>query len=361
MRYRILSLIDSLSVGGAERMAVNISNLLAENGIDSFMCATREEGGLKGLVDPSVGYFFLNKKSNVDIGAFIRLVVFCRKKKINLIHAHSTSVFWAVMISLILDSKVIWHDHFGNSEFLENRSCRLLKIISPFIAYVISVNMELATWANKILKITDNKVMFIPNFAELKDSELEEQLPAKKGRRIVCLANLRPQKDHSTLLKAFAKINQINLDWELLLVGRDFEDEYSQKVKFEAKNLGVDGSVHFLGARNDIGAILNQCDIAVLSSKSEGLPVALLEYGLAGLPVVATAVGEVSLVLDGGKCGMLVQDSDVDGLANSLLKFINNIAFRLEYGDKINQHIIENYSKEMVFEQVRSVYQKALK
>jgi hypothetical protein len=113
-KMRILQLIDTLSAGGAERMAVNISNVLADNGYEVWLCASRTGGALEYFVDEKVNYLQLAKKHGLDIAAFFRLVKLIRKNKITLIHAHSSSVFWAVAAKVFCPGlKVIWHDHLG--------------------------------------------------------------------------------------------------------------------------------------------------------------------------------------------------------------------------------------------------------
>ena len=88
---RVLQLIDSLEVGGAERVAVNIANALSTQIDQSFLCATRKEGLLKEKALPSVNYLFLNKKRTLDYKATTTLLKYIKTNSINLIHAHTSS------------------------------------------------------------------------------------------------------------------------------------------------------------------------------------------------------------------------------------------------------------------------------
>ena len=100
-------------------MAVNYANGLSNKIGFSGLIATRKEGVLKEQLEKDVHYSFLNKKNNSDVRAFFKLREFCVKNKVQYIHAHSSSFFWAVLVKLTLPKlKVIWHDHYGNSEFL---------------------------------------------------------------------------------------------------------------------------------------------------------------------------------------------------------------------------------------------------
>ena len=78
---RIIQIIDSLDIGGAEKMAVNYANSLAQKTEFSGLVATRKEGSLKAQIAPDVNYFFLNRKSKIDFGATMRLKKFCKSNK----------------------------------------------------------------------------------------------------------------------------------------------------------------------------------------------------------------------------------------------------------------------------------------
>ena len=119
---RILQIIDSLEAGGAERMAVNYANALAEKIDFSGLVSTRKEGALLDQINSNVSYMCLNKKGTFDLKALFVLRKFVVENKIEIIHAHSTSFFIAFLLKLLYPSlKLIWHDHYGDSEFLIKR------------------------------------------------------------------------------------------------------------------------------------------------------------------------------------------------------------------------------------------------
>lgn len=357
---KVLQLIDSLEAGGAERVAVNIANALS-NKIDStFLCATRKEGLLKESLSNTVGYLFLNKQKTIDLKAIKSLNIFVKSNNINIIHAHSSSFFLATIIK-VLNKKVsvIWHDHYGNSEFLESRKFRVLKLCSASFSHVFSVNKALETWTKQYLKF--NKVTYLPNFASVNKNLALTKLKGADEKRIVCLANLRPQKDHITLIHAFKNVVELYPDWTLHCVGKDFNDDYSKYVKSSIEALGLHRSIFLHGSKLDVFNILSQCEIGVLSSKSEGLPIALLEYGLADLAVIATNVGECDTVVRDKQNGLLINSLSIEELTKSLILYLKDEALRKAYSIKFNVHVKKEFSEESQLKTILKIYKSNIK
>ncbi len=336
-------------------MSVNIANALSNVDVESHLCVTRFEGRLKSKINKKVNYLFLNKKTTLDLAAILRLKKYIKKNKIEIIHAHSSSYFIAYLMKMRFPNLIlIWHDHYGNSEHLSKRAIQPLKFISNKIYAVISVNKHLKHWSKDNLKV--NNVYYLPNFAKLKDDFNKTRLNGEKGKRIVCVAGLRPQKDHLNLLKAFKIIQTKNQDWTLHLIGNHYDDIYYQKIKTFLIEEDLLKSVFLYHNSTDIKNILSQSTIGVLSSISEGLPVSLLEYGLAELPVVVTNVGECGNVLENGKYGLLVQPSNSIELADNIIQLIDDVDLRTQFSDLFYKHVFENYSEEKFIDKLLKIY-----
>ena len=225
----VIQIIDSLDAGGAEVLAVNIANALSDKGINSHLCSTRKEGVLKNNVNKKTGYLFLNRKKSFDISAIIRFNKYLKKNNIGLIHAHSTSSFFAFCIKLIFPKvKIIWHDHYGKSQELKNRKTTLLKLITFFFYGIISVNGDLKKWAEGSLLC--NKVYFLNNFPVFNTQEKITVLKGTKGKRILHLAGFREQKNHENLIMAFELLLKKNPNWSLHLIGKQYSGSYTQKI-----------------------------------------------------------------------------------------------------------------------------------
>jgi glycosyltransferase involved in cell wall biosynthesis len=301
----VLQLIDTLHAGGAERMAVNLANKGTPETYRAFLCATREGGILEGAVQCEIPLLIAKKRSISDTKALFRILRFVKEHEIDIIHAHSTSIYTAFLIKVLRPkTKLVWHDHYGLSEFLDKRPSSNLRIIAKFMSGVIACNRQLRDWSQSRLGIRNS--LFLPNFSVPDETALQTEIKGISGKRIVCLANVRPQKNHLEVLTVFKEFVGQYPGYSLHLVGKDFKDSYSQKVKDSIQNHGLGEQVFLYDSRPDVFAILKEMDIAVLLSTSEGLPLALLEYGLAGLPTIVSDVGMCKEVV--GDTAFVVDD-----------------------------------------------------
>ncbi len=354
---KVLQLIDSLNPGGAEMMAVNIANGLEEIGVESHVCATRMEGLLKEKLNKNSGYLFLNRKKRFDISGIKKLYSYVKLHQIQIIHAHSSSFFIATLLKLVLPKvQLIWHDHYGKSDGLDARKSIVLKGCSLLFSSAIAVKKDLLQWGQQHLWV--KQYVLFSNFADLSASK--DKITFLKGdenKRIVCLANFRPQKDHLNLLEAFKRIYENHNDWTLHLVGLDLLDAYSDKIKEYIVSNSLQNRVFLYSGSTDTDWILKQSTIGVLSSHSEGLPLALLEYGLAKLPVVVTNVGDCNIVVEHEQNGLLVARKNSTALANGILFLMNNESKRVEYATELHQTIQSRFSKKAYMNQLLSIYQ----
>ena len=335
---RILQLIDTLNPGGAERMAVNYANSLTDFGHESFLVTTREEGSFKKLLSSKVNYEYIRKEKSLDLKALKKLNKYVRINNIDIIHAHGTSWFFAVLGRLSgSKTKIIWHNHYGDSENTPFYNLGLMKLFSSYFDGIISVNQRLKEWADHNLKCRSS--ISLLNFVVF--PEVEEPIN-KDCNSVVCLANLKPVKNHQILLKACDNLME-EFNIRLHLIGNDLNDDYSSKLKAEFQKRPY---VKFYDHVDDPAPILNKMNVGVLSSDSEGLPLALLEYGVAGLSIVCTDVGACRDIINGH--GELVLPGDHKGLAKSIKEYLMNK--EKSEADSLNfkKRVAEEYSAKKV-------------
>jgi glycosyltransferase involved in cell wall biosynthesis len=356
-KIRVLQLLDSLHAGGAEVLAVNIANALSNEGVESHLCVTRNEGPLKEYIEPAVQYLFLKRKRIVDVKAIKKLKIYIIYNNITVIHAHSTSYFLAICVKLMHRKlKVIWHNHTGSYVYLRGLKLFFLKACATYMNYIISVNEDLDFWSKTVLKNTKGSA--VKNFPVFTNHLKNTKLFGEKGNKILCLAGYREEKDHINLLKAFLVVLKKNAKCTLHLIGKNYHDVYGESIHNFIINEKLEDRVFQYDLCCDIKNILNQADIGVLSSESEGLPISLLEYGLAKLPVVVTNVGDCAAVVINKQ--VVVPPKRSDKLADAILSLINDTVLREKVASELHAEVLKNYSIERSVKKIMNIYKELL-
>jgi glycosyltransferase involved in cell wall biosynthesis len=359
-KIKIIHIIDALYIGGSERVVINIINTLPSDKFEKFFCTTRNGGPLLNELDNEIFYLGLSRKSTFDIMPLITLHRFIKEHDIQIIHAHSSSLFISLLMKLLSPSlKVIWHNHNGSIK----KSIRLLFFYTIFLKktdFVISVNQELEEWSKQTLRVTSKKSKFIPNFIIKSPEIIIDNIPGSENSRIVCVANLRPVKDHISLITAMRIICNKFPEAHLILIGNNMDQVYTSCILSEITKLNLQSNVSWLGSVNNVQSYLKKCNIGVLSSKSEGLPLSLLEYGLMGLPVVATNVGQCAEVLDYGESGILVEPQQPESLAQAIIHLLENESIRKDFASKFHEKVMNQYSAQTIIPEIIKIYENVL-
>lgn len=351
---RVLQLIDSLDPGGAERCAVSLANGLVQEIERSFIAVTRKEGILKKQLNEEVSYSFLRKKNAFDLGALKRLKTLVKEQKINIIHAHGTSFFFATLLKARYSKvEIIWHNHSGASPRWTGFRLKSIQWASCYFKAIVNVNQEQLIWTKKVLKT--KRSVYVANFVGAdKNINQTMKLSGDPDHRLIVLANLRAPKGHHFLLETFNEIHKKCPKATLHLVGKDYEDDYSASLKSYIKTQGLENCVLIHGLQEDPKAFLNACKIGVLSSSSEGLPMALLEYGIAKLAVVTTAVGHCPEVV--GSYGKVVPYGKTEAFAMAMVNYLEDGSQREKDALQYAKHIKKTYSLGAVLHKIIDLY-----
>lgn len=172
-----------------------------------------------------------------------------------------------------------------------------------------------------------DRVTEIPNGWE--GEPLDQDGPSDVACTFICVANLRPEKDHLTLLEAFDHVRRQHPSVRLMLVG---EGQMRREIENRVGSLRLGKNVVLCGALNDVWPSLSRADVFVLPSRNETLGMAVLEAMVAALPVVATEVGGVPELIEHGENGLLVSPRDPVSLADAMLSLARSPETRTRMG-----------------------------
>lgn len=296
----ILHVIDSLQAGGAERELVELVNGLHARGVSVGVCITRHDRELARDLSDGVKLLVLERSRRWEAGALLRMAAECRRHGVRVLHAHSrSSVQLCGVVKVLLGGRVriVFHDHYGGIHF-DRSASRGLRIVARHVTdHYLAVSPALRDWARDVLGLPANRCDMLPNAIDAR--RFQSAVPVERASLGaieqpvlgVLVANFRPQKDHELLLRTLASSDALRRSLHVLMLGGGLDTAYGRACRGRCTALRIERNVTFLGSRSDIPEILRTVDLGLLPSRSEGGPIAILEYMAAGLPFVATRTG----------------------------------------------------------------------
>ncbi len=196
-----------------------------------------------------------------------------------------------------------------------------------------------------------NSVISIPNGVP----DLgEPQATTAKTMTVGSIGRLDAMKAHEILLKAIAKVENVNA----VILGEGAERSNLEQL---AIDLGIQDRVQLLGWVEDPRSYLSQFDVVAMPSRSEGFPLAMVEAMLAARPVIATRVGSMPEAVIDSVTGWLIEKNDVDGLAKALERSRENINLRLQMGQQARQMALTNFTVKAMTKQYEQLWQELRK
>lgn len=291
----VLHVIDSLGLGGAERMLVDIANATAADGQRVSVCVTRSESPLAKQLRPGIEVLVLGRRRRLSMRPAARLARWIRRNDVDVLHVHMRSSL-AFMIALkslfMLRTPIVFHDHYGSIE-LDTSVPRWFAVGHRLVAKYVGVSPALAQWARSAGMPAD-KVSMIPNALDL-DRLTRAQpvgVPRTDAAIGILVASFKREKGIDVFIEALAQSKHRNRA-RVLVAGGGVDSEFGRECRARVEAYALGGAITFLGARDDVAGLLKSVDFALLTSHSESGPLVLVEYIANGLPIVSTRVGDI--------------------------------------------------------------------
>ena len=184
-----------------------------------------------------------------------------------------------------------------------------------------------------------------------------EPPPLPGGPRLAIVGRLIPIKGHDVLLGALAVARAHVPGLALEIAG---EGQLEPELRATVARLGLDDAVTFLGRVAPVAPVLERAEIVVVPSFGEGFGLVALEAMERGRPVIASAVGGLSEIVDDGRTGILVPSGDVDALAEAIVELARDPARAAAMGAAGRARALDEFSQERCTERIEALYGAAL-
>jgi glycosyltransferase involved in cell wall biosynthesis len=367
---RILFLSTSMGLGGADQQLLSAAQVLRDRGHEIRIVSLTPLGPM-GLQARGLGLTTdsLEMRRGVpDPRGLARLVRIVRAWKPDVVHSHMVHAnLMGRVLRLLVPVPVLVstiHNVYEGGPLLmagyrlSNGLVDHMTIISQaaadrFIGERIVPGRLLTVIANGV---DTDRMRNVP--PEARDA-LRRAIGVSDAEFIwLAVGRFEVAKDYPNLLRGFKEVRSREPRAVLVIVG---QGSLQGEAEALADELGLRDAVRFLGARDDVPAVMSAGDGYVMSSAWEGMPMVLLEAAAAGLPIVATAVGGNGEVVRDGESGFLVPARDPGALGQAMLRLMGlPVEQRRGMGERGREHVGANYGLHRVAERWERVYWDAL-
>jgi len=334
---RILHLLSSVGLFGAERVAVELSKSLKKTyhcepilGIIKNVYNPHEEIS-EEAVRNGIPYTVFACRSQLDLQLVFSVRKFIKTNRVDIIHCHGyKSNFYGLLASKGQVPSVTTNHNWLTAHWKLKTYCLLDSLWIRFFDRIVAVSNEVKKDMVKY-KIPEEKIQVIDNGISLERFErpvetrkIKNQLGFEEKTRVIgTVGSLVIEKGHIYLLEAARQILDVVKDLKFLIIG---DGPLRKTLEEKSEKLGIENQVIFMGQRKDIPELLMAMDIFILPSVKEGLPMALLEAMAARRPVIATRVGAIPKVIENRDIGVLVEPKDTMGLRDAIMNLLKDPA-----------------------------------
>ncbi|MGK3968363.1 glycosyltransferase family 4 protein [Sorangium sp. So ce118] len=372
---KVAHVVLSLNVGGLERVVLRLLERTSRERFAPVVCALQEPGALaEELARLGVPLVVLSRKPGLDPGLPVRLAAWLRREGIRLVHTHNPGphLYGALAAGLARAASFagggggprVIHTKHGRNYPKQKRKVLVNRLAAALTDRVVAVSDDARAVALEVERVDPARVVTILNGVDpevfrpgdARAARARLGLPAS-GYHVGCVARLSPEKDHATLLAAFARLREVRPDAHLTIVG---DGPVRPALEQQAARLGLGGAVLFTGTRGDVAELLPAFDVFALASLTEGISLTLIEAASAGLPIVATRVGGNPEIVQEGETGLLVSPGSPEPLA-AALEAIAVRDDRAEVGMRGRARVIERFGIDQMIRAYEDLYDEVLR
>jgi len=351
---RVLFMITSMQVGGAETLLVNLVRRLDRRRFEPEICCLKEPGPLGEMLSREMPVHSRLLAGKYDVRVLGRLTRLMRQRRVDAVVTVGAGdkMFWGRLAAWRVGVPVVlsalhstgWPDGIG----------RLNRMLTPLTDGFIAVAEPHGRYLVEGERFPAAKVTVIPNGVDTQRFCPNPTARAAVRRDLLwhddtpvfgTVAALRPEKNHLLFLRVAAQVRQAIPDARFLIVG---DGPQRGQLEAAAAAAGLNDSLRMLGSRSDVPDLLAAMDTFVLTSLNEANPVSILEAMSVGLPVVSTRVGSIAETVLDGVTGYLAEVEDAPRIARCCVELAADPRKTRQLGARGRQLVVARWSLEQM-------------
>jgi L-malate glycosyltransferase len=352
---RIAHVVDSMEMGGAEMLVSQMCGLQREQGHDPSVYAVANLGTLgeklrsegftvhanvgRGLTEATQNFFHHFKQTQPDV-----------------VHVHNpTPTIYAAVAARTAGVRSVISTRHSLVAPPHNLVAELkYAIAARFCDWVAGICEATVENVKRLHTVPARKIVCVYNGASPLRPVPRQDWPAKAGFTLLFVGRLEPVKNHPLLLQAFQSALKSMPNLRLWIVGDGSQRKTIEKV---ATDLDVAAAVTFFGQQLDVTPFFSAADTFIMSSRSEGLPISLLQAFSIGLPAIVTDVGGMAEVVKLAKAGITVSSTDPAEMTQAILRMASNQADRVRYASNAEAAFHSRFSLQSMLNSYMDLYQ----
>ncbi len=373
-RIKILYVIGQLGRGGAERQTAELVRRLPRDLFEPVVCCLHGPDVLGDEIeDAGVRVIYMEKRKGMFSGTTFRLADLIRRERPAVLHSYLFSANWRSLLAgrlmrvpLIVSSvrNVDIHARFARVAMEWALAGLTDRVIANAGAVKDHVSRRHLIPVEKIHVVYNGVSLARAN--RQRDGQAapgDERTSAcaeasGRGGCVAMIASLTPKKDHGTFLEAVKLVTKDAPEARFRIVGGGpLREELARRVT----SMGLSDVVQLAGSRDDIGALMSEVDVSVLTSLKEGCSNVVLESMAAGCPLVVTDVGGNRELIESGVTGYLVPPRDAEGIARHVLELLRDPDLRRRMGEAGRARVRSRFTAERMVDDTVTFYLSVLK
>lgn len=368
MSLHIVQIIDNLIIGGAQKLLVTLSGQAQVHGLELTIVSLSSNNDrviLDELAGLGTTVIIFPAKHLLDLRRIFRLIRFLSGGNFDLVQCHLTyaNIIGALcgrlaglpVVTTLHSIKDVLQEFHPFMGALETWAIRHLAKRVVAVGYTIADSFQ---WSlrGRSIDVIPNAVPIPARITENEQLELRKELAGDPRKKIVVtVGRIAPPKGYEDLVTAFSFLVPSHPNLVLLLIG---DGPLFEEIRNLISKLSLEKNVLLLGAR-DVPRLLAASDLYVSSSHWEGLPLAILEAMMTGLPIVATAVGDIPRLIT-ADIGLVIPPRQPRAIAEAIAGLFLNPGRLREMGVAARARAMQNYSPQAWMERLLNLYRQLL-
>ncbi len=372
---KVLQIIDSGGLYGAEVMLLSLMQELQQLGIETTLASIGDPGVPEKPIELEARLRSLRVQQfrfrpGLNLSGATKVLRFARQEGIDLLHSHGYkgNILFGLLPRLVRPMPMVstlhgwtWTGGLNRMLLYERLDALALKNVDRVVLVndALKSNPRLQGKLAQRIRVIENGLPCGDDTQPVDTGGLDQSIVefCSKGMTIGAVGRLSPEKGFDLLIDAFAALVSQGGDLRLVIMG---EGMLRSSLETQIARLGLQDRILLPGYRPHGHAYLTLFHIFAMPSLTEGLPMVMLEAMRAGVPIVASAVGGIPRLLDTGKAGLLIPAGQLQPLKQGLKDMLEQPQQALERAQRASRRLIEHYSSRAMAKKYLDMYQEVL-